>query len=741
MNTRTRLLLATALIVFPVAHAHAQTAETAPEAAEVQQEEAAPDIVVTGQFYDSGAKSAMKMDVPVLDTPFSVASYSDDFIKSLETTTIDQLYNYMTGVKKAGNTGYDITLRGFKAGGDDRNTILVDGLPGLTGRYGSPPTIGVERIEVVKGPMSVLYGQNQPGGFINMITKKPEANQATRVELRGSTYAGHGIDPLDLNGFSIAADTTGAFDDGGTVLYRLVGEYSNRDQFRDFTYDKGVYVAPSLTWNIGASTSLTAQLEYRKLEMSFDNGLVAPDRDLSRVAPITTRYQEPGDSRTEEGWSGSFHFSHEFANDWELNASYRSIDYESGQKEFSSRPLRADDRTLTRRARQLETARGYDYLDANLTMKFDTGPIKHQLLVGFNIGKDTIDEDRVKFVNPGACPGPFCFDIDIYNPVYGQVPDFDSLPATNPGRPADAQQLTHQLFTSETIGAYFSDLMSIGDHWKVSVGARAFRDKTTIEELRQDTPTQTKTASRTFLPSVGVMFQPTDKFTLYGSYSESYIPASPSANDINGLNPFDPVEGKQYEVGAKTENLLDGALTATLSLFRIDQVNSLNRFDCPIGVCYQQIGQARSEGIEFEANVSPVRNWQILLGYAYLDARITASLDPVEVGQRLANTAEHSANMWTRYDFDNGFGLGLGVSYTGDRAGFIPNSENSLPLELPAYTVVDLGLYYKQENYSLNLKVGNLLDETYYESAGFTADLQIAPGAPRYIAVSASFDF
>jgi len=131
--------------------------------------------VVQGSFLDAGADSAMKLDIPVRDTPFSVSSYTESFMKAIETTNVADMYSYMTGVKRNGNTGYDLNIRGFKTSGNDRNAIMVDGLPGLGVRFGSPPTIGVERIEVVKGPASVLYGNAQPGGFVNMTTKKPRA--------------------------------------------------------------------------------------------------------------------------------------------------------------------------------------------------------------------------------------------------------------------------------------------------------------------------------------------------------------------------------------------------------------------------------------------------------------------------------------------------------------------------------------------------------------------------------------
>lgn len=759
MNNRSRLLAAAALVALiqgvpGLAFAQSQT-QAEIEAAEEAQEEATElgEIVVTGSFVATGAESAMKMDVPVSDTPFSVAAYSEAFITSIDTTNVSELYNYMTGVKKAGNTAYDITLRGFKSGGEDRNAVMVDGLPGLAGRFGSPPTVGVERVEVVKGPMSVLYGQIQPGGFLNLISKKPEFNFSGSLEARGSTFAGgDGPGFGDANGLTLSGDVTGPVGSSDAFAYRLVGEWGDRDGFRYQINEKVQYLAPSLTWRIGDDTKLTGVFEYRHSENIFDVGLVAPNRDLGLVADFTTRYSEPNDQREETGYSASLFFTHEFNDAIALNVSGRSVSYDANQKVFTSVSVlqRAGNPNyvVNRRAFGIEFERQYNYIDANLFMKFNTGPIEHKMLVGVNAGANETRENRLKFVNAN-CTGPvasqLCFDIDVYNPVYGQVPAFDSLPAFNPNLANQSQLLTDLLLKSETTGVYISDLLAFGDHWKLSLGARAFKDSTDLIEQRVvGVAPQRKEASDSFLPSVGLLYQPTDRLTFYGSYAQSYVPASPNFKDANGNNPFDPVEGTQYEVGIKAEKMLEGRLGATLAVFRIDQKNAINSFICPVGtpragdLCQSAVGEVRSEGVEFETDFSVTDNWQLLFGYAFIDARVTAALDPVELDQPVANTARHSANLWTRYDWENGFGVGLGVIYTGDRPAILPTGTglSAVSFDLPAYTVVDLGLYYETGPYSFSLKAGNLLDERYYESTGQTAQIQIAPGAPRSLTFS-----
>ena len=732
------------LSTFVAGQAPAQKKADEPEVSPQRME----SIVVQGSFLGAGAQSAMKLDIPIRDTPFSVESYTSSFMKAIETSTVSDLYNYMNGVKKAGNTAYDLTMRGFKTNGDDKNAIMVDGLPGLTGRFGSPPTIGVERIEVVKGPMSLLYGQAQPGGFVNIISKRPRGSRINVVDLKGTTYAGHGIDFGDLNGANIAADSTGPLDADKKFLYRVVGEATDRDGFRYQTYEKGTYVAPSLTWNLSDTTSVTALYEHRDVETSFDVGLAAPNRDITRVASITTRYQEPDDWRNEKGNTLSLSANHTLNDDWTLNAGLRSAKNESDDSTYTSVSVRPNGVDLMRRARQNHIEREYHFGDINFSGDVATGPFKHRMIVGANGGRDIADENRLKFFNSGPCPGPLCFDINLYDPVYGRVPDINSLPAFNPATP---NLLTNGYFVSKTWGAYVSDLITITEQWKLNIGARYSYEKQIISDKRlASVPTTTKVSRKPFLPTGGVLFQPDKHWTFYASYAESYVPAAANAADENGNNPFDPVEGQQVEGGAKVEGLLGGRLNATAALYKIERTNTLSNFACPRGTCQAPIGKEESKGFELEVNARPLEGWQLVFNYAYTDARIKSATDPIQVDARLTNVAKNSASVWSRYDIPagalKGLGVGVGVVYTGERTGTLPTTATTAttgptPLILPAYTVADLALYYIYDRYTFNLKIGNLFDKTYYESAGFTGVIQIAPGAPRNATLSMRVNF
>lgn len=734
-------------------------ATNAPPPTEQQTASGAPsDIVVTGRFVDTGATSATKLDIRVLDTPFSVASYNNNFLKAIETTNVSDLYRFMTGVQRAGNTGYDITFRGFKTSGNDRNAILTDGLPGLAVRFGSPPTIGVDHIELVKGPTSVLYGQAQPGGFINIITKKPLDEPRFAMGLKGMIGAGHY--GRELGGL-LSLDLTGPVTQDGALSARFVGESGYTRGFRDFTYEKPVYLAPSLTWKLDDRTSITVQGEYRWVKSQYDTFLIAPNRDASKIASINTIYQEPGDFLTERGATGNLYIDHKFSSALKFHLGYRYVDHFDTQTNFDVVGFRdAADTIVTRRARGQINKRTYSFVDTNLTALFGTFGIHHTLLVGFNGGEETASLDRTRFYN---CTGKECnsLDIDLYNPVHGIYPSPLSFPLYNIGK---ASSLNWRYTTEKSLGLYGSDLIEFSSWLKGLVGLRYAEDRQTIADKRITTSQPIEKKDHKLLPVAGLLFEPMHNLSFYTSYSTSYVPASPTAQDNFGNNPFSPTFASSIEGGVKAD-LLHHRFDITAAYFDIKKKNVLNTFRClteaeliasgvtvppgatvASGTCSNQLGRERSRGFEIELNATPLPNWQITAGYAHTIARVTSSNVPVEVGSRLPNSPDNAFNLWTRYDITQGalenLGFGLGVSYIGERAGLTPTrigdprpDGGTLPLK--AYTTVDAGIYYKiNPNLDLTLKLTNVFDKRYIESAGFSGDIQLVPGTPRLLTIA-----
>jgi iron complex outermembrane recepter protein len=705
------------------------------------------EIVVSAKFVNSSAYSAMKQNVDVRDTPYSVADYSGAFMKAIETANLTDLYSYMTGVSRGGVTGYDISIRGVKTTQSDENAILVDGLPGLAGRFGSPPTIMADHIEVVKGPASVLYGEAQPGGFVNIVTKKPRDTAGGFIDVITSGFAADGLSPGNTNTITGDLDITGPIDADHRFLYRLVGEQSKVDTFRG-GWERSTYLAPSLTWNISSTTVATVSAEYRKRSNAYDNLLVAPNKDAKLIAPVTTKYQEPGDVQFEEGQSTSVSVSHDFDNHAIWNFSVRNVrglDTASGYDNVAVLP---DLVTLQRRARQQDNHRGYDYFDTNFSVPFQTWFIQHKFLAGLSGGINTTDFNRIQFFNgatvgPLALPGPKSLNINIYDPIYDVSPPLTAFPAG----PVNDRR------TKETnAGVYLSDALTLSDHWKASFGLRYTHDAQNSRELKTPPLTSQNKAASDVLPTAGLLYEPTRNLTFYYSYASSFVAASPTVQDAAGNNSFKPTTAKQNEVGTKA-SLWDAKVSTTLALYDIKKTNTLAVAICDPGVggvCAQQVGGEESKGIEWEVDARPMDNWQVLFGVAHdhatIDGSNSANTSPLN-GSRLTNAPVNSAHVWSRYDLTEGalrhFGFGVGVYYVSDQAGSQPSLSDPRVLLLPSYVVTDLALYYAPAaKLTFTLKAGNLFNKTYFEGVNSTTnEIGVVPGSPRYLelAIRAGF--
>jgi iron complex outermembrane receptor protein len=712
------------------------------------------ELVITAKFVSESAKSALKQDVGVLDTPASVDNYSASFLRAIETTQVTDLYNYMTGVQRGGLTGYDLSIRGFKTTQTDKNAILVDGLPGLATRYGSPPTVNVESIDVVKGPTSVLYGQGQPGGFVNMITKKPGATAAGVATVTESAYDGDGISIGHDLGTVADLDFTGPINSSQSLLYRVILEDVDKKSFRQGVYEHSYYIAPSLTWVVSQDTTATVAVEVRHREAGYDNALVAPNKDVNLIASRETVYQSPNDILPEFGRSETFTLDHAITSEINWHTAVRSItanDSAVGYDQNSvfllpattKAPILPAEWVVQRRARQQFNERSYNFIDSNVTMPLATGPVEHKFLFGVNGGVDTTDFNRIQFYNgpvTGALarPGPTSINVGVYNPITNISPAITTFPG--------GAGLNDRYTRSETYAGYLSDLMTLAEQWKLNLGLRYSGEQQYASE-RKAAPNVNRFKNSKVLPTAGLLFEPTGSWTVYTAYSTSYVPVPANTQDANGNYTFNPVSAHQVEFGTKLDKL-QGRLSVTAAVFDIHSDNVIEAALCNTGVagtCSQQVGQEHSKGGELEVNTHFVEGWQALLGYSYTDAKVakssTAPTAPL-VGDRLTNSSLNNLHLWSRYDVGSGplkgLGGGLGVFHVSNHTGTLPSSSDNRLLLLPGYTVVDMAIYYSLlQRYDFTLKVGNLLNKVYYEGVNSTTnELGVVPGSPRYLQLS-----
>lgn len=682
------------------------------------------EVVVTGKFIGE-RQTGMKLDVPVADVPFSLSNYTNDFMNEIDAVRIGDIYQYMTGINRANKGGYGMSIRGFTTTGGDRSGIMMDGLPGVAGRFGSPPTAGIERVEVFRGPASVLYGRAAPGGFVNLISKKPSERAATSVDLRATSYSGGGVSLGDANGYDVMFDSTGPIDSQNRFLYRLVAQYYDTDSFRNGSTEKATYASPSVTWNVSDATALTLQLEYHHEKSSYDDWLVAPNLDIRRVADIRTRYQEDDSFGYETTRSATVTLSHSFSRGATLNVKARTLYYDQDTNANENNVVRADLQTLGRRDTNIVNEREYHFIDAGLNLQFATGFIEHNLLIGLSGGIDIGDFDRRQFYTAPARPNALSRDVNLYNPI------LDAF-APSPRTPN-----SHRHNRVKVAGAYLSDLMTLSEHWKAVLGIRYDRESDEFHEKRLTTPDSSKTVSEV-LPMGGLVYQPNDVWSFYGSYSTSFRPPSTTVIDINGVNSFKPETGNQVEVGAKA-TLFDDRLSATLALYRLNREDGIAPAGSgPFGNYQEQVGSERSEGFEVEVSAQPLDNWSFTAGYAHANAKVTDDLSAFKVGARLLNSPRDSAHIWSRYDIAGGplegLGFGVGIVYMGDRVATFPTATRSDVLQLPSYETLDLALYYALDTYDFTLKVNNVLDDVYYVGANNPEN--VIPGAPRFVSLS-----
>jgi len=652
--------------------------------------------------------AGLKFEGSLDELPFSIDVVGSGFIKTLDAKRLADVLPFVNGVSRSGDTAYDFAIRGIR--GREPGNIQVDGLPGLPVRFGSPSVLTVERIEVLKGPASVLYGQIQPGGLINIVRKRPGREQRGLFDVRLGSYAGAGLRLGSAKGTRVAADVTGPMNQAKSALYRVMLSYDAEDSFRRAVDEENFHVAPVVSWTPSPATTFTFDAEYRHERGKLDDGLVAPANDINRVSDIRTRYQEPGDSIEEHGLAGGLTASHAFgATLW--TTAVRSVYHDDVRDGYENVQVTADGRTLSRRDRYQFTRRQYHSVDSTLKWNMGSGPVSHRLLGGVTGGYELRAPDRRNFV------GGSSLNINLANPVYGAAPP---RPAAGFFRDTDFYR----------VDGYVQDQASFGGDWRLLGGARLAHQIADYRDRRSTAARRTSVTAVT--PMVGLVYQP-GVWSLYTSYATSFSPANPEMEDASGNNVFDPERGRQAEAGVR-RTWWSGRLDGTLAIFQITRNNVLNTIGSNVSV---QTGRERSRGAEVELRARPLEGLSVIAGYARTDAEIVRDVNPIFIGVGLPNAPPRSFTLWSRYDVANGvargLGIGVGVLSQGERVGALP-TVTAGPLRLPSFTRADLGVYYTRGPFDTTLRVTNLLDRLYYESAQSAVSIQ--PGRPREVGLS-----
>lgn len=643
-----------------------------------------------------------KTDTPLTEIPQTINVVTAAEIAERGALSIAQALRYTPGVSSSGFTDSHMLTDEMSSRGFAPAPLYLDGayLP-YAGSLGGAPQVepySLERVEVLKGPASVLYGQNQPGGIINMVTKKPTEEARGEVKLGAASY----------DRTSAAVDVSGPLNEDRSLLYRFLALGNTGSEQIDYTESQRLFLAPSLTWNLNDATALTVYAQVQR-----DDALP----DYQPLPVVGTLKRGPGGQRiSRDFFSGDpryndyqrkqyvlgANFEHQFNDDLTLRQSVRYVDLRDDYKGFYLRWYGTDGSGQTDYSRATRNKLNWEQhnstlsLDNNLEFKLATGALQHTLLAGLDYRHFSRQYDGYNDY--------FTKSIDLYNPDYSVT--------------TDTPPLTHQWDnTVGQLGAYLQDQIKWGD-FILTLGGRQDRATINNKDLIDDSRTVRKDSA--FTGRAGLTWLAGYGFAPYVSYSESFLPVVGS--DFSG-KAFEPTTGKQVEAGVKYQPPGQDALL-TLSVFEIKQQNmQTSDFEHP-GFSVQK-GEVRSRGAEFEAKATVDQALDLIAALTYLDIRTTRSNDPTEIDKRLVGQAPWSGSLWANYRLSSGalegLGLGAGVRWVGSQYG---NSANTL--RLPSYTVFDAAVHYDLgrvdaalRGAQVSLNVQNLLDKTYVSSCNW----------------------
>ncbi|MEM7061850.1 MAG: TonB-dependent receptor [Cyanobacteria bacterium P01_B01_bin.77] len=649
----------------------------------------------------------------ILENPQSIQVIPQQVLKDQQVLDLDEALRNIGGAS-VGSTegrGFQVNLRGFEGVPVFRDGFRLFSPNGNGDAAGQnfPEIANIERIEVLRGPAAAQFGQIDPGGAVNVVTKKPLATPFAEVEFQ-----------IGNNGLlKPRVDVSGPLSENGDVLYRLNAVYTSEDGFRDFDQDtERFFVSPALTWKISDRTDLNLQLEYLDEERPLDTGLVAFGDGLADI-PQDRVLGELDDEISSDYFSAGYTLEHRFSDNWKLRNAFRYIrDADDISAALSFPFIGGLDETtgnLNRVFGEQEVVNTTYALQTNTVGEFSTGPIDHRVLLGLDLA-------RYELKSESFTDFSLRIPINIFDPIYGAV-----------ARPERSDEiLSGDTIDTDSLRIYVQDQMQITDELSLVAGISYETTEQTSTDLIDETESEQNEDA--FTPLIGLVYQPLDNLSLYANYSQSFLPNS--AITISG-DPLEPEEGEGFEVGLKAE-LLERRLLATLAYFNLTKQNVATadptnpRFSVATG-------EQQSQGIELDIIGEILPGWNIIGSYAYIDAEVTED-NRVDPGNRLPGVPEHSASVWSTYKIQSGdlegLGFGLGFNWVGERQGDLDNS-----FELDSYFLTNAAISYERDNWQFALNFKNLFNLDYITGAPRTRTRGIEPGEPFSIVGSFSYRF
>jgi len=658
------------------------------------------------QHYRSlSATGATKTDALLMDLPQSVRVLTGDLLRDAGVTTLAGALDLASGISKQSPLGglWDsYAMRGFTGDPNFGSDYMVNGFSSSRGYNGMRDGGNTQAVEVLKGPASALYGRGEPGGTVNITTKKPK-------------FAPEYSADVSLGSFQTrraALDLTGPLSD--TVAYRLNAAHEEGHSFRDTVKVERSLLSPSFIWLAGEHTTVSYEIEAVRQRAPFDRGVVAVNGKLGAV-PVSRFLGEPGDGpMTVKSLGQQLFIHHALSDDWTVQAGASWRDSELRGYSTEANKLLADGRTLNRQRRH----RDFSATDVSARLevlgKFRTGTLAHEVLAGIDAYR--FDDHRVQLRrNPSAANA---YAIDIFNPVYG-------------GRAAPLALSIDTQEGQQARGLYAQDQVDLGAQWKALLGVR--RDSYTQDVANHRLNVSNRQSLSATSPRAGLVYQPSTMWSLYASAAKGFRPNSGISIDNQA---FPAERSRSYELGAKLET---GRLTGTVAVYDIRKSNVLttNPANTDFAIAAGEVG---SRGLELDVSGELARGLRVSGAYAYTNATVTRGDNTIVTGSRFANVPRHSANLLATQQFALGTGtasVGGGFQYVGERLGDVAVSSQ---FTLPAYTTARLlASYSPNARLRFALSVENLFNRSYYASS--YSQLWVAPGAERTLNLNAHYRF
>jgi len=688
--------------------------------------EVSADGETQGTIVITATRPAYRGEFEALEVPQAEQVIGQQQLRDINALDLDAALSLSASVARQNNFGglwNAFAVRGFVGDENLPSNYLVNGFNAGRGFAGPRDLSGIEAVEILKGPRAALFGRGEPGGTINLVTKRPKFESAGEIRLLAGSFDTWRAD----------ADVQTTL--GDAVGVRLVGFYEDAGSFRETVESKRFGFMPSVAIKLGDATRIVYELEYARQEIPFDRGVVAVNGQLG-VIPRSRFLGEPGEGpNVAEVLGHQIELQHDFSDTWSalVGINYRdtSLFGTSTEAELtaSRQRLLRDGRTLTRQRRVRDYDATYFVARAELAGNFTTGDITHRVLIGADTDRFENDQVFLRVRAPSLAGNPTeqqLQAIDIFNPVYGRFP----LPTPTP--------LTNRLEVQKATGIYGQYQFGVSETFELRIGGR-YDDYDQRLTDRAAAGRVTRTGESRFSPQFGAVWRATPELSVYATYGENFRPLSGA--DFAG-NPFDPNQSESIEGGIKYASA-NGRLTATASVFSIQQGNILVADPVNAGFTIAA-GDAQSSGFEFDLEGEIAAGLDLWVSYAYVDAQTENNVaDPdfgklIRAGDRLLNVPEHTLNVQLAYSTrvaDRDVRFGGGVLHVGERLG-----EVGTTFELPDYTLTRLFAETELiQGVRLRLDVDNLFDTTWY--ANSFSQLWIQPGTPRNVRVTGSVAF